>query len=52
MLRLLGTGGLDAASALGGVYPIEDWGEAFGAMERGDNIKSVLAPHGNRVPGP
>jgi len=51
VLRLFGTGVLDPTSALGGVYPIEEWGEAFSAMERGDNIKSVLAPHGSELMG-
>jgi len=49
VLRLFGSGGLDPAAALGGVYSIEDWEEAFSAMERGDNIKSVLAPHGGEL---
>jgi L-iditol 2-dehydrogenase len=51
VLRLFGSGGLDPKAALGGVYSIEDWGEAFSAMERGDNIKSVLAPHGGSLLG-
>jgi L-iditol 2-dehydrogenase len=51
VLRLFGTGGLDPKQALDGVYPIEDWTEAFSAMQRGDNIKSVLAPHGSDLMG-
>jgi L-iditol 2-dehydrogenase len=51
VLRLFGTGGLDPKQALGGVYPIQDWTEAFSAMQRGDNIKSVLAPHGSDLMG-
>ena len=51
VLRLFGTGGLDPKQALDGVYPIEDWTEAFSAMQRGDNIKSVLAPHGSDIMG-
>ena len=51
VLRLFGTGGLDPRPALGGVYGIEDWGQAFRAMERGDHIKSVLAPHGSDLMG-
>lgn len=51
VLRLFGAGGLDPAAALSGVYSIEDWGEAFSAMERGDNVKSVLAPHGGELLG-
>lgn len=51
VLRSFGAGGLDPAAALSGVYSIEDWGEAFSAMERGDNVKSVLAPHGGELLG-
>ena len=51
VLRLFGSGGLDPKAALGSIYSIEDWGEAFSAMERGDNIKSVLAPHGGSLLG-
>lgn len=51
VLRLFSSGGLDPAAALSGVYPIQDWSEAFSAMERGDNVKSVLAPHGTGLLG-
>ncbi|WP_183086252.1 zinc-binding dehydrogenase [Mycetocola tolaasinivorans] len=42
VLRLFGEGKLRTDLVLGGVYPIEEWTEAFSAMQRGDNIKSVL----------
>ena len=43
VLGLFASGRLDPRAALGGVYPIEDWEEAFEAMESGRNIKSVIA---------
>ncbi|PDQ34369.1 MAG: hypothetical protein B5766_12060 [Candidatus Lumbricidophila eiseniae] len=47
VLRLFATGQLHPESALGGVYPIEEWETAFSAMQKGDNIKSVLRmPYG------
>jgi alcohol dehydrogenase/L-iditol 2-dehydrogenase len=45
-LALLGTGQIDLIPVIGGVYPLSDWEEAFAAMERGDNVKSVLAMEG------
>ncbi|GMA24432.1 Zn-dependent alcohol dehydrogenase [Luteimicrobium album] len=36
------TGRLDASAALGGVYPLDDWAQAFEDMESGRNVKSVL----------
>lgn len=42
VLRLFSAGKLHPESALGGVYDIEHWEEAFSAMQKGENIKSVL----------
>ena len=41
-LRLISTAQLDISPIIGGVYPLEDWEEAFSAMETGKNVKSVL----------
>jgi alcohol dehydrogenase/L-iditol 2-dehydrogenase len=42
VLRLLSTGQINLNPVIGGVYPLEKWEEAFLAMERGDNVKSVV----------
>jgi L-iditol 2-dehydrogenase len=42
VLRLFATGRLRPELALGGTYDIDHWEEAFSAMQRGDNVKSVL----------
>lgn len=44
VLGLMGTEQLALGPALGGVYQLEDWEQAFGDMESGKNIKSVLRP--------
>ncbi|GIV79324.1 zinc-binding dehydrogenase [Litorilinea aerophila] len=41
-LGLLSTGQINLGPVIGGVYPLTEWEEAFHAMERGDNVKSVL----------
>lgn len=43
VLGLLSTGQIDLKPVIGGVYPLDEWESAFAHMERGDNIKSVLA---------
>jgi L-iditol 2-dehydrogenase len=43
VLGLFASNRLDARGVLGGVYRIEEWAEAFEAMESGRNIKSVIA---------
>jgi alcohol dehydrogenase/L-iditol 2-dehydrogenase len=43
VLGLFESGSLDAQGVLGGVYKVEEWEEAFEAMESGRNIKSVIA---------
>ena len=42
VLSLFSTGKLDTQSVLGGVYELDDWQNAFEAMESGRNIKSVM----------
>ena len=41
-LGLLATGQINLAPVIGGVYPLDDWEEAFSRMEEGINVKSVL----------
>ena len=43
VLRLFASGRLQPERTIGGVYPIQEWEAAFSAMQRGDNIKSVLS---------
>lgn len=42
VLRLFASGRLHPEAIIGGAYPIEEWETAFGAMQRGENIKSVI----------
>ncbi len=42
VLGLLSTGQINLGPVIGGIYPLAEWEEAFHAMERGDNVKSVL----------
>lgn len=42
VLTLLSTGQVNLAPVIGGIYPLQDWEEAFDAMERGENVKSVI----------
>jgi L-iditol 2-dehydrogenase len=46
VLALLGSGQINLGPVIGGVYPLREWEEAFAAMARGDNVKSVLIPEG------
>ena len=41
-LQLLSTSQINLAPVIGGVYPLNDWHEAFARMEEGANVKSVL----------
>lgn len=45
VLRLMADGRLDPGSAIGGVYPLDAWEQAFHDMHSGKNIKSVVALH-------
>jgi alcohol dehydrogenase/L-iditol 2-dehydrogenase len=42
VLGLLSTGQVNLKPVIGGVYPLQDWHEAFHKMEAGDSVKSVL----------
>jgi len=42
VLSMFSTGRLETDKVLGGVYPLEEWEEAFEAMESGRNVKSVM----------
>ncbi len=42
VLRLLDTGQLNLGPVIGGVYPLQEWHEAFERMESGYSVKSVL----------
>lgn len=42
VLRLNASGKLHPERVIGGLYPIERWQEAFGAMQEGRNVKSAL----------
>ena len=45
VLSLFASGRLAPSAVLGGVYQLDDWEEAFSAMEEGRNIKSVIRLH-------
>jgi alcohol dehydrogenase/L-iditol 2-dehydrogenase len=42
VIALLGSGALDVAPIVGGVFPLRDWKVAFEKMERGEIVKAVL----------
>jgi L-iditol 2-dehydrogenase len=44
VLRLLAGGKLDVAPIIGGVWPLEEWREAFEAMHSGKILKALLKP--------
>src|SRR4051812_8002174 len=44
IIRLLSTGQLDVKPIVGGVWPLEQWHEAFERMHAGDVAKAVLRP--------
>jgi alcohol dehydrogenase/L-iditol 2-dehydrogenase len=44
VLVLLGSGRLNVQPIIGGVWPLEDWREAFEKMHHGEVVKSVLRP--------
>lgn len=52
VLNLFASGRLVPSSIIGGTYTVEDWENAFSAMQRGDNVKSVLRmPFGIEMDG-
>jgi alcohol dehydrogenase/L-iditol 2-dehydrogenase len=44
IIRLLSTGMLNIDPVIGGVWPLEQWREAFEAMHSGAIAKAVLQP--------
>jgi alcohol dehydrogenase/L-iditol 2-dehydrogenase len=42
VIALLGSGALDVAPLVGGVFPLREWRTAFERMERGEIVKAVL----------
>ena len=44
VIGLLASGALDVKPIIGGVWPIEQWHEAFEKMHKGEIVKSVLKP--------
>ena len=44
VLRLLATGRLDVGPIIGGVWPLDEWREAFDAMHSGRVLKSIVKP--------
>ena len=45
VLSLLATGRLDVKPIIGGIWPLEQWHEAFNAMHSGKVVKSILKPN-------
>jgi len=44
VIALLASGALDVQPIIGGIWPIQQWHEAFEKMHAGEVVKSVLAP--------
>lgn len=44
VIALLASGQLDVQPIIGGVWPLDQWHEAFEKMHRGEVVKSVLKP--------
>jgi alcohol dehydrogenase/L-iditol 2-dehydrogenase len=44
VLGLLAAGRLDVAPLVGGIWPLEDWRDAFESMHSGQIVKAVLKP--------
>jgi alcohol dehydrogenase/L-iditol 2-dehydrogenase len=44
VIRLLDTGALDVQKVIGGIWPLEEWHEAFETMHSGKIVKAVLKP--------
>ena len=41
-LKLLATGQINLKPVVDGVYPLNQWQEAFTKMEEGEKVKSIL----------
>ena len=46
VIRLLASGQLDVKPIIGGVWPLDQWHEAFEKMHSGKIVKAVLKPGG------
>ena len=44
VISLLASGQLNVQPIIGGVWPVEEWHEAFEQMHRGEVVKSILKP--------
>ena len=44
VIRLLASGQLDVQKIIGGIWPLDDWHEAFEKMHSGQIVKAVLKP--------
>lgn len=44
VIHLLDSGTLDVGPAIGGVWPLEEWAQAFTTMHSGEIVKAVLRP--------
>jgi len=44
VIRLLSTGALDVGRIIGGIWPLDEWHEAFEEMHSGRIVKAVLRP--------
>jgi len=44
VIRLLASGHLDVQKIIGGIWPLDDWHEAFEKMHSGQIVKAVLKP--------
>ena len=49
VIALLASGALDVRPIIGGVWPLEDWQEAFEQMRSGAVVKSLLEPAATRA---
>jgi alcohol dehydrogenase/L-iditol 2-dehydrogenase len=47
VIALLGSGALDVAPLIGGVWSLREWKVAFERMHRGEVVKAVLLPEGS-----
>jgi alcohol dehydrogenase/L-iditol 2-dehydrogenase len=44
VIRLLASGALDVQKIIGGIWPLDEWHEAFEKMHSGAIVKAVLKP--------
>jgi alcohol dehydrogenase/L-iditol 2-dehydrogenase len=53
VIRLISSGQLDVTPIAGGVWPLEQWQDAFEKMHSGEIVKAIMNPQmrGSSVPG-